>query len=167
MKKMIHILEGFIILTIIFIGIMLFVKFIYKINHEKIDTSYLLNVKLDNLIIKEGSTSGNLSIEDNTIYLDVTLKKEQEFYEFTFAIENNGTLEIKLEDYNITIENPKNILTYKVTYLDLSEIKKEDIIKSQDKKTIKVRIDYPKQKDKVYEALNLNLSLTFKYSTIS
>ncbi len=167
MKKMIHILEGFIILTIIFIGIMLFVKFIYKINHEKIDPSYLLNVKLDNLIIKEGSTSGNLSIEDNTIYLDVTLKKEQEFYEFTFDIENNGTLDIKLEDYNITIENPKNILTYKVTYLDLSEIKKEDIIKSQDKKTIKVRIDYPKQKDKVYEALNLNLSLTFKYSTIS
>ena len=47
-----------------------------------------------------------------------------------------------------------------------TSINKEDILESKSKKTILIRVDYPKQKDKVYEALKLSLTLNIKYTAI-
>lgn len=166
MKKQIHILQGLFILTFITIVSLLTIKFIYKINQETVDTSYMWNIKLNNIKIKEGSKNCKTTIENNILKTEVLLEKEEEFYEFTFDVENNGTLDAKLSQINLGIDNPKNILTYKITYQDGTTINKEDIIKSNSKKTILVRVDYPKQTDKIYEALKLSLTLNLTYVAI-
>lgn len=166
MKKQLHILQGLIILIIILIASLLSIKFIYKIKHEKLDTTYMWNINFTNLMVSKNSKKGDIKLEDNNINLELILEKENEFFEFTVDIENNGTLNAKLTDFNIIVENPKKILTYKITYIDKTEIKKGDILYSNDKKTILVRIDYPKQNNKIYEALKLKLSFNINYSAI-
>ncbi len=141
MKKQLHILKGLMILSIIFISSLLLIKFIYYINHKKIDTSYIWNISLNNIQIAEGSEEANISIDKNKIDLKVTLKEENDFLEATFDIENKGSLNAILEDYKLNIDNQKNILKYKITYLDNSEIQKGDIINSKTKETIKLLLN--------------------------
>ncbi len=166
MKKQIHILEGLLILTFVLIAGLLTITFIYKINHEKVDTDYMWNIEFTNLNIKEGSSKGNLSLNDNTIYLDVTLENDNEFYEFTLDVNNNGSLSSKIDDITIDTETDNDILKYTITYADDIPIQKGDILNSNSSKTIKVRIYYPKQSKKIYQKLNLKLSLNIKYIAI-
>ena len=163
MKKQIHILQGIIIILVIFISFLLSVKFIYKINNEQVDTEYIWNINLTNLTISEGSVTGTTTLEDNTLTTTVTLKNESDYYEYTFDIENNGSIESILDSITLGIDNPKNILTHQVTYLDGTPINKGDTILPNSKKTILVRIDYPKQESKIYEELTLSISLNLKY----
>ena len=166
MKKQIHILQGIIILTFIFIASLLIVKFVYQIRHEQMDTSYMWNINLTNPNIIEGSEEAELNLDNNQISLDLTLQNENDFYELLLDIENNGTLSAKLEDIIFNVDNEKEILKYSLTYEDNSEIKVGDIIKSNSKKTIKIKIVYPQQQEKIYEALKLSLNLNLKYSAI-
>lgn len=163
MKKQIHIQKGLLILTAIFICSLLLVTFVYRITHEKVDTLYMWNIKLTNLKVKEGSEKADLSLKDNKVNLDLTLKKEKDFYEFYFDIENNGTLDAILKEMDFKVDNPKNIITYKITYLNDQQIKEGDILNNKSTQTIKVRIDYPEQEKKIYEELNIKISLSLKY----
>lgn len=166
MKKQIHILEGIIILTVILIFGLLAIKFTYNISHEKFDSSYMWNIDFSNLNVTEGSKVGNISMENNAIALNVVLEDENEFYEFTLDVENKGTLDAKISDINLNVENNSNILEYSLTYLDDRNINKYDVLKSHEKKTIKVKIYYPTQKDKIYDALNLKLSFGLNYTAV-
>lgn len=165
MKKQLHILKGLSIIIIIFISSLLLVSFIYNILHEQVDTNYIWNIKLTNPKELPNSQKGNLVLDSNKLKLDVTFKEENTFYEASIDIENNGTLDAILEEYKLNIDNQKNILTYKITYLDNTHITKGDILHNNSKKTIKIRIDYPKQEKKIYDELKINISLTLKYST--
>lgn len=162
MKKQLHILQGIIILLIILIISLLLIKFLYKINNEKIDTTYIWNLSLNNLNIK-GNEKSKTTINDNTITSEIILEKETDYYEYTFDITNKGTKKAKLNSLNIEANNPKNILVYTIKYIDNKEIKVGDIINSNDKKTIKVRVEYPKQKDKIYDEVKLLLNINFEY----
>lgn len=166
MKKQLHILEGIMILILILIAILLTIKFIYHINHEPMDTTYMWNITFTNLQVKEESQKGDINLEDNLLTVDVTLKEEGQFYEFTIDTENKGTLDAKIEDIVLEVNNPQNILAYTLTYEDNSPIQKDDILPSNTTKTLKIRISYPKQKDKIYDALNLKLSLNIKYTAL-
>ena len=55
-----------------------------------------------------------ISEKDNKVTLDLTLKEEKEFYEFSFDIENKGTLDAILDEYNLSIDNKQNIIANKV-----------------------------------------------------
>lgn len=166
MKKQIHILEGIMILTTILISGLLVIKFIYHINHEKMDTTYMWNIKLTNLHVKEGSKEGIISLDNNLLNLKLVLEEENEFYEFTLDIVNEGTLSSELDNINLNVENEKGILTYDIKYIDQTALKKGDILKSNETKTIKIRIDYPKQEEKIYESLKLNMLLELKYKAL-
>ena len=163
MKKQIHIQKGLLILTAIFICSLFLVMFVYRITHEKVDTSYMWNIKLTNLKVKEGSEKADLSLKDNKVNLNLTLKEEKDFYEFYFDIENNGTLDALLKEMDFKVDNPKNIITYKISYLNDQPIKEGDILNNKSTQTIKVRIDYPEQEKKIYEELNIKISLSLKY----
>lgn len=163
MKKFIHILKGHIILILIFIFSLLLISFVHKVLHEEVDTSYIWNIKLTNLKVKEGSKKGDISLKDNKVELDLTLKDEKDFYEFSFDIENNGTLDAVLDEYIINVDNKKNILTYNISYINDKQILKGDVLNNKSTQTIKVRIDYPKQEKKVYDKLNIKISLMLKY----
>lgn len=166
MKKQIHILQGISILTIILILSLLTVKFIYYINQEKVDTDYMWNIKLNNIIINKDSKNCKTTINDNILSTEVILEQENDFYEFTFDIENNGSLSAELSEMTLGIDNPKNILTYQISYTDNSPINKGDIIESNSKKTILVRVEYPHQPEKIYDALSLTLTINLKYIAI-
>lgn len=163
MKKQIHIQKGLFILTVIFISSLLLIMFVYRVSHEKVDTSYMWNILLTNLKVKDGSEEGKISLKDNKVELDLTLKEENDYYEFTFDIENNGTLDATLDEYKLSIDNPKNIITYSITYLNGNAIQQGDVLNYKSTQTIRVRIDYPKQEKKIYEKLNIKISLSLKY----
>ncbi len=166
MKKQIHILEGLLILVVIFLLGLLTIKFIYHIKHENKDTSYIWNINFTNLKVSEGSKNGTINFDNNSIDLDVTLEKETEFYEFTIDIENTGTLDAEITNVDINVENKDNILDYQVTYTNGLSVDKGDILGSERTKTLKIRVEYPNQPSKVYKALNLKLSLNIEYSPI-
>ena len=166
MKKQIHILEGLLILIIILLLGLLTIKFIYHIRHEEVDTSYMWNINFTNLTVSEGSKKGTINLDNNSINLDVTLSKENEFYEFTIDINNTGSLDAEITKLLIDVDNPDNILEYTVTYLNGLSIDEGDTLLSNETKTLKIRIEYPHQKSKIYKTLNLKLSLNIEYSPI-
>lgn len=167
MKKVISILESLLIIVLLFITIILSIKFIVKIKHEQIDSTYLWNITFSNPKIKEGSQDGEIKTNDNELNFSVTLKNEEEFYEYTIDIKNEGNLDAQISEINQEIKSTKNILVAKINYDDGTEIKKGDVLKSGDKKTVKVSITYPKQKEKIYDELTLELSFSLKYVPVS
>lgn len=167
MKKVISILESLLIIVLLFITILLSIKFIVKIKHEQIDSTYLWNITFSNPKIKEGSQDGEIKTNDNELNFSVTLKNEEEFYEYTIDIKNEGNLDAQISEINQEIKSTKNILVAQINYDDGTEIKKGDVLKSGDKKTVKVSITYPKQKEKIYDELTLELSFSLKYVPVS
>lgn len=165
MKKQIHILEGLFIIVFVFICSFLAIKFIYNVNHEKIDTSYMWNIEMSNIVISDGSVDGDISLEDNEVILDVVFKSDGSFYEFSFNISNNGSLDAYLINENLVAQVDNDCLNYAISYSNGTEIKEGDILESNETKNIVVRIEYPKQDDKVYKELNLKLNFSLEYGT--
>ena len=129
--------------------------------------NYLSRVNLDNDFndLKE-------RLEREEYYKSYTSDKivsmnEEEFYEYTIDIKNEGNLDAQISEINQEIKSTKNILVAKINYDDGTEIKKGDVLKSGDKKTVKVSITYPKQKEKIYDELTLELSFSLKYVPVS
>lgn len=166
MRKQIHILEGIIILIVIIISFFFLIKFIYTINHENLDTSYMWNINFANLKINDGSAEGDLNLIDNKINLDITLQKDSEYFSFTIDIVNDGSLDAQIESINLNVENPANILAYSITYSNQEPLNVGDILKSNSSKTILINISYPPQKNKIYDSLNLKLALDISYTAI-
>ena len=166
MKKQLHILEGIIILIVIFVFSLMTIKFIYHIRHEKIDTTYMFNVNFDNLNVSENSKNGSIDLDNNNLSLDVTLENPGDLYEFTLDVTNDGTLDTKISNIDLKTENEKDILKYHLSYLNDTNIEIGDILPSGEKKTIKMRIEYPETDEKIYEALSLKLSLLMDFSTV-
>ena len=98
MKKVISILESLLIIVLLFITIILSIKFIVKIKHEQIDSTYLWNITFSNPKIKEGSQDGEIKTNDNELNFSVTLKNEEEFYEYTIDIKNEGNLDAQISE---------------------------------------------------------------------
>lgn len=165
MNRLLLILQNVIILILITMFVLILSLFIIKIKNQKLDTSYIWNIKYSNLNVTDGSKEADLALDDNELALELTLENELEFYELTIDIENSGTLDAKISEINLNIENDKNIIKSSLTYDDNTEIKIGDEIKSNGKRTIKLRIEYPKQEEKIYEALTLKLSLNIKLSS--
>lgn len=166
MKKILNIIVIVLIIAIVLVACIYLGKFINKIRHEKLDTSYMWNIRYQNMKIQDGSTNGKTKESKDGIEIEVSLKEPKEYYEATFEIDNYGSLDAYISKINKKITSTDDILTCNITYLDGKEIKKGDKIKSKSKKTIKIRIDYPKQKEKIYKELKLNVqfSLQFKAS---
>jgi len=164
MKKALGILESLLIAQLLFVSILIGIKFIYGIRHETIEVKYLWNITSSEIKVTEGSVNGELTNTEDGIVLNVKLKNEEEFYEFTYDITNNGNLDAAITNIEQDITSTNNILVAKITYLDDSEIKIGDIIKSKETKTIKVRIDYPKQETKIYDELTLNFAHKISFS---
>ena len=163
MKKVLSFLENLLIISLLFVCVLVFIKFVYGINHETIDTKYLWDITYSDIKVTEGSTGGEVKNDPNSVNLSVTLKNEGEFYEFTYKINNNGNLDAQIAKINKVIESKDNILQAKIIYEDGSEIHEGDIIKSKETKVVKVRIDYPKQEKKIYDELTLNLSFLITF----
>ena len=138
-------------------------KFVSRIHNEKVDTSYMWNIKRENIKITEGSKEGKLKDKEDGISLDVTLSKPKEYYEVTFDVVNKGTLTAFVSEITKEIVSTDDILKCQITYWDNSVIKKGDILSPSEKKTIKIRIEYPSTKTKIYKKLQLSLNFKIIY----
>jgi len=163
MKNVLSFLENLLVISLLFVCVLVFIKFVYGINHETIDTKYLWNITYSDIKVTEGSTGGEVKNDPSSMNLSVTLKNEGEFYEFTYKINNNGNLSAQIAKINKIIESKDNVLQATITYEDNSEINEGDIIKAKETRVVKVRIDYPKQEKKIYDELTLNLSFLITF----
>ena len=65
MKKTVKIIEISVIILLLFLSCFLLFKFVNKIHHEKIDTTYMWNIKYNNIKVAEGSKEGQIEEKDN------------------------------------------------------------------------------------------------------
>ena len=163
MQKIIKVIEIVVIILLLSLCCFLLYKFVNRIHNEKIDTTYMWNIKYDNMKVTEGSKEGQLDKKDNKINLNVTLTKPKEFYEVNFDIKNKGTLTAYINKINKKITSTDDILKCEITYLNNTEIKKGDKLLPNQKNTIKIRIEYPDTKTKIYQELQLNLDFKISY----
>lgn len=163
MKKALCLIENIIIFLLLLISCLSFVKFIYQINHENIDTSYLWDITYQNFQTTAGSQTMTFDTQNDSLNFSVTLKNEEEFCEFTVDIVNNGALNAQITNIDREIISTNNILIANITYNDGTAIKENDVLKAQETKKIKIKISYPKQTEKIYDALQLTLKLKIKF----
>ena len=163
MQKVIKIVEYFAIIILFFITCFLLYKFVNKIHHEKIDTTYMWNIKNENITVTEGSKEGQIKEKNNRLELEVTLTKPEEYYEITFDVVNKGSLIAYVNKITKDISSTDDILKCNISYLDGREIKKDDKLLPNKKETIKIRIEYPNTQAKIYKELQLNLQFKINY----
>lgn len=166
MKKVISILEIILILLIITIAFMLSLKFFYTIKKENLNEKYYLDIKISELIVEDDSKLDDISYNNETLNLNVTFKEENDFCKIKMKIKNNGSLTAKLNDITNEINANNQILKYEITYENQEQLKKGDIIESNEEKTIIIFIYYPKQDKKIYDELTLQLKLILNYDVI-
>lgn len=166
MKKVISILEIILILLIITIAFMLSLKFFYTIQIENLNEKYYLDIKISELIVEDDSKLDDISYNNETLNLNVTFKEENDFCKIKMKIKNNGSLSAKLNDITNEINANNQILKYEITYENHEQLKKGDIIESNEEKTIIIFIYYPKQDKKIYDELTLQLKLILNYDVI-
>lgn len=166
MKKVISILEIILILLIITIAFMLSLKFFYTIQKEDLNEKYYLDIKISELMVEDDSKLDDISYNNETLNLNVTFKEENDFCKIKMKIKNNGSLTAKLNDITNEINANNQILKYEITYENQEQLKKGDIIESNEEKTIIIFIYYPKQDKKIYDELTLQLKLILNYDVI-
>lgn len=137
-----------------------------KVNGNKWSVP-IKNIKVDDnssavgKIVDEDIDEGNLTYNTN-------IEKPGDFYGFSADIVNDGTIDAKIGSINLDglSERHKRYLEYTVSYLDGTEIKINDIIKANTKKTVYVKLcmkedinaeDLPDTDEKIDLSLQINL----------
>ena len=148
---------GFIVL-VVFIGLWYYFTFKYVPKGEVFDIRYE-NVEL--ISYKGHPETEKAEISNHGLYTrtNFTTNKEEVVYKFTAT--NDGTLEAKLKYNPIYLRTDmyfKKHVSYHISYLDDSEIKKGDTLNPGETKTFKVTISYSSsdlvtQNSQFYESL--------------
>ena len=107
------------------------------------------DVHFENLNIKEGSVTATTepTITDSNRISDFTfvLDKRGDFYEFVVDVGNKGSVDAMVNSVEMTpalTSEQEKYLTYKITYENGEEIKKNQLVKVNDFVRIKVRVEF-------------------------
>ena len=118
-----------------------------------------IRVTSGSVSIGTGDSAAKVDEEDDTkVNFTVTLDKPGDFYEFLVDVKNDGSIDGKIESISTSVKigddeafeitkNPSNLpkyILYDVTYEDDSEIEDNHKLKSNEKETYKVRVEYNK-----------------------
>lgn len=115
----------------------------YSNNLVKTDNKEVFDISFKN--INEIHGNGKVYLEGDTdLTFDCDLKVPGDTYEFTVDMVNNSDKDALVDEVFITKLNKEQerYLAYTVTYESGEEIKKEDILKSNDKVTLKVKVEF-------------------------
>ena len=134
------------------------VGYAYLSTNLSIDgTSHVKSAKWDvhfeNVVVKDGSVEATTEptiSNDTTINFAATLSSPGDYYEFTVDVVNNGTLNAKIDDFNILptlSENESKYFNYEVKYSTGFDILKDDILLPGTTKTILVSFVYKESED--------------------
>lgn len=106
------------------------------------------SVYFDNVQEKYGSVEAQLEptiADDTVIVFEVGLALPGDFYEFTFDVINDGTIDAMIDDVNILPQltaAQSKYLNYTVTYQNGDEIKANDLIAVDSSVSLKVRVEF-------------------------
>lgn len=127
----------------------------------------LFNIHYKN--IKTNNNNGTVYLEGKeNVNFDCNLKVPGDYFEFTVDMINESNKDAKVEFVNMTKlnEEQKRYLVYTVTYENGEEIKAGDILKSNDKKTLKIKVEFkyditeedlPKEKQNIDLTFDINM----------
>ena len=144
-------------------------------------SSWLVRFKANSIDVTNGSVSIDTSnneqaarIDDNNnVSYKVRLSLPGDFYEFTVAIENKGTIDAmidtissKLGNAEITAGTLPSYLDYSVTYSDDTPLATKQILASNTEEILKIRIEFKKdvtanQLPGTAATLNLNFQVNY------
>ena len=114
--------------------------------------------------VNSSSENGKVYLEGNSdIYFECDLKQPGDTFEFTVDMVNESNKDAKVDEKYITelTDKQQRYLKYTVTYEDGTEINKDDILKSNETKTLKVKVEFLfdiTEEDLPTEKENLDLS---------
>ena len=130
------------------------------------------NLRYDNIVVKEGSVEalvtpspGNI---DYGLSFIVSLNNPGEFYEFTVDVVNDGTIEAKLNEIEITPnygEIYSEYINYSITYENEIPLRYGQMIKRNTFVRLKVRIEYKTDftgSQTTFENMNCSFVLNYK-----
>ncbi len=130
------------------------------------------SVPIKNIRVDDNSTAVGKIVDDNldegNLTYNTNIEKPGDFYGFKADIVNDGTIDAKIDSINVAglLERHKRYLEYTVTYQDGTEIKINDIIKANTKKTVYVKLrmkedieaeDLPNEEEQIDLSLQINL----------
>ena len=95
--------------------------------------------------IKVLTNNGNAIVDkERGIVFNCSLEEPGDYFEFTVDIVNDGLVDAQIDEIVKTgiTDNNRKYLDYNVTYLDGTNIKEKDIIKANDRITIKLNVTY-------------------------
>lgn len=157
--------NSIIIILVLFISIgFAYLSSVLNINSNITFMPQSFSVYFDNVVINENSSNldePTLSNEDKTVSFQTTINEPSDFYEFTFDVVNDGTMDAAISEVlksGLTTEQ-EQYLSYTARYYGDREIKVDDILHAGYKEKIIVRVEY---KYDVDEVVSLgNISFTF------
>lgn len=132
-------------------------------------TASTWNVHFDNIEYGQNNVIANpVSIVDNTLSVAVTLTNPGDKYEFSFDIENEGSLDALIRTLEMTdlSDLQKKYVTYSLTYVNGDKIQEGDLLKGGETKKAYVLVEYKKLRyeDEYPENdINLNLTMSINY----
>lgn len=156
------------LLLIIVTIITIFSSNVYAYSNQKIKIpGEQLNIKYSNIKI-EKSQKNNISLKDDNIYFNCYLSKPGEYFEFTVDIENNSNYNARIENIEKTSlsTNENKYLNYIVKYIDNSTIKIGDHLLTNQKVTVKIRVEYKldiEKQDLPQKDQDINLFFNLNY----
>ena len=128
----------------------------------KTNEKELFNIHYKN--VNTSSENGKVYLEgNNDIYFECDLKRPGDTFEFTVDMVNDSNKKAKVDEKYITelTDKQQRYLKYTVTYADGTEIKKDDILNSNETRTLKVKVEFLfdiTEEDLPTEKENLDLS---------
>lgn len=119
----------------------------YNEDNLKISTkqSENLDIKYENINMLSENTANIKFINDKTgVEFTTELEKPGDYIEFSVNVVNYSNLDAKISEIakSSLTEQEQKYLKYEVKYIDNSDIKEGQILKSKETKTIKIRLEY-------------------------
>ena len=134
-----------------------YMTFMYVPNGEEFDIKFL---NIDTLKVEGSPKQEKVEFTKHGLYTRTRFTRDGEELYYKFDVMNDGTLDAALKYDPIYTKSDmyfKKHISYKITYLDDSEVKAGDILKTGETKTFKVVIKYsksdsPTQNSEFYES---------------
>ena len=134
-----------------------YMTFMYVPKGEEFDIKFL---NIDTLKVEGSPKQEKVEFTKHGLYTRTRFTRNGEELYYKFDVMNDGTLDAVLKYdpiYTKTDMYFKKHISYKITYLDDSEVKAGDILKTGETKTFKVVIKYsesdsPTQNSEFYES---------------
>ena len=110
---------------------------------KDVSKSSNMDVRYENINVLTKNT-GKAKLSDSDVNFEASLQKPGDYFEFTVDVKNYNNYDVLISDFekSILTDEEKRYLDYKVVYSDNSQIELGQVLKSNETKTIKVRLEY-------------------------